>query len=345
MRYFLLLACILLSTVTNALTLKANAPARYVVQPGDSLWTIACRYLEHPWEWRELWRANPNIKNPNKLYVGAVLALEYYQNGPYIKVLSNGTVKLSPIPRQEPLDDIVPPVPLNEIRPFLNESLVLDEDVLCRAPYVVGYMGEHMLGGQGDEIYVKGLHPCKELPQGGSIAYSLFRQGKVYVDPFTNRILGYKASLVGYGELVTGGEPATIILTNIIEGIKKLDKVLINNSPEFDLEFEPQTPSIFVKGFIIDMLGGMPGGNSEVAVGGVIVIYLGAAQGLKPGDVLGLYGKARLVKDPKQAFVPIKLPQERIGEAMVFRAFTNTSFALIVRSKRAVYLLDSVTNP
>lgn len=345
MRYLLLCFCFLLATASHALTLKPNAPERYVVQRGDSLWSIACRYLQHPWEWRELMHANPKIKNPNKLYVGAVLSLRYYRNNPYIKVLSNGTVKLSPTPRSEPLDDLIPPIPLNEIMPFLNESLVLDEDVLARGPYVVAYMGERMRGGQGDEVYVKGLHSSKEMPQGETIAYSLFRKGRLYTDPVTHATLGYNAILVGFAELVAGGEPATILLTSIIQGIKKDDKVLINNSPEFELSFEPQAPSVNVNSLIIDMPSNMPYPNSQGAVGQVIVISRGAKDGLNPGDVLGLFGKVRIVKDPHNSYSAIQLPPERIGEAMIFRTFTKTSFALIVRSTRAVYLKDTATNP
>jgi hypothetical protein len=340
MRYVLLLLCFIIPTLSNALSLKADSPRRYVVQQGDTLWSISCRYLKNPWEWKKLWHANPNIKNPDRLYPGAVLVLDYYQNNPYIKVLSNGTIKLSPNTRPTPLTEAVPPIPLGEIKPFLDESLILDEDVLTRAPYIIAYMGEHMMG-----VYVKGLHPSKELPLGGSIAYSIFRSGKNYVDPITKALLGYKATLVGYGELVAGGEPATVLLTSINAGIKKLDKVLINNSPEFDLTFEPETPMRDVRGYIIELPDGMPDGNSETAIGGVIVINLGDNAGLKAGDVLGIYGKTRFAKDPKNYLIPIKLPPERIGEAMVFRTFTKTSFALIVRSIRAVYLLDIVTNP
>lgn len=345
MRYLLILMCLLLSTVNHALSLREDSPQRYVVQHGDTLWSIACRYLKNPWEWKALWRANPQIHNPNRLYPGAVLILEYYKDQPYIRVLSNGTIKLSPRVRPYAVDEAIPPIPLGDIKPFLNESLVLDEDVLSRAPYIVAFMGEHMMGGQGDEVYVKGLHPSHEMPQGGTIAYSVFRGGRNYIDPISKELLGFKANLVGYGELVAGGEPATLVLTNIKEGIKKLDKVLINNSPEFDMYFEPQAPKTNVSGYIIEIPAGMPGGNSQIALGGVIVINLGANCGLEAGDVLGIYGKRRIIPDPKHPLIPIKLPPERIGEAMVFRAFTKTSFALIVRSTRAVYLLDTVTNP
>ncbi|CEG57899.1 LysM peptidoglycan-binding domain-containing protein [Legionella fallonii] len=345
MRFFLLLFCFFISTTNYALSLRSDSPSRYVIQKGDTLWSIASRYLKNPWEWKELWHANPNIKNPNRLYEGAVIVLDYYKNTPYLRVLSNGTIKLSPTVRPTPFGEVVPPIPLGDIRPFLDESLILDEDVLNHAPYVVAYVGEYMIGGQGDEIYVKGLHPSRELSVGGTIAYSIFRSGRDYTDPITSELLGYKASLVGYGELVAGGDPATVLLTSINAGIKKEDKVLINDSPEFDFSFEPAAPSVSVSGCIIELPDGMPGGNSQSAIGGVAIINIGANAGLKAGDVLGIYKKPRTVKDPKNYLVPILLPPERIGEAMVFRAFTKTSFVLIVRSTRPVYLLDLVTNP
>ncbi|MDI1352015.1 MAG: signal peptidase, partial [bacterium] len=121
--------------------------------------------------------------------------------------------------------------------------------------------------------------------------------------------------------------------------------VLINNSPEFDFFFEPTAPAHPVNGYIIDMPVNLPNSTSQQAVGGVIVITIGAESGVKAGDVLGIYAKERTVKDPKNALVPIKLPPERMGEAMIFRTFSKTSFALIVRSTRAIYLLDTVSNP
>lgn len=345
MKYFVILVSLLFSTITHAIHLKANAPTRYVIRHGDSLWSIANRYLQNPWEWKELWRANPNITNPNKLYAGDILYLEYTHDRPYIRVLANKTVKLSPYTHPSNSCEAIPTVPLGDIKPFLNESLVLDEPILHRAPYIVAYMGEHMMGGQGDQVYVKGLHPSLEMPTGGTIAYSIFRKGPNYIDPLTNEILGYKASLVGNAELVAGGEPATVLLTSIIQGIQINDKVLVNNSPEFDLYYHPTAPSVPVNGFILDMPGDNADGISQEAIGAVIVINLGKAAGLKPGDVLGIYKKIRVVKDPKNKLIPIELPQERIGEAMIFRAFTKTSFALIVRSSSAIHLLDSVKNP
>lgn len=346
MKFTLPLLFFLLSNTTSwALSLKADAPSQYVVRKNDSLWSIANRYLNKPWEWKQLWRANPNIHNPNRLYAGDVIVLRYDHDTPYLRVRPGNTVILSPKPRASNLPSAVPTIPLRVIKPFLDESLIFDENVLDAAPYIIAFMGEHMMGSQGTEVYVKGLHPSPELPVDGIIEYSVFRQGKNYVHPITKEFLGRKATLVAYGELTAGGDPATVLLTDIVEGVRKTDKVLINNSPALDLFFEPSAPGFSVYGFIIDMTGGIPSGNTEAAVGQVIVVSLGAKDGLKAGDVLGLYHKPRFVKDPKNLFLPIKLPPERLGEAMIFRTFTKTSFALIVRSIRPIYYLDTVANP
>lgn len=344
MRFLLFLLFFSFAISGHTLSLKADAPARYVVQPGDSLWSIACKYLDNPWEWKALWRANPHVKNPHRLYAGDVLVLASYHHKPCLKVLAKGIVKLSPNIRVLPAEQAIPPIPLSELMPFLNESLVLDINGLGRAPYVVAFMGERLMGGQGDQAYVKGLHPSKKLPRGAKV-YSIFRQGSRYEDPITHEPLGYKASLVGYARLVAGGEPATILLTSINMGIKILDRVLINNSPEFNLYFLPKAPTVPVLGQIIDIPENMPYGHSQGAVGSVVVMNRGARDGLTEGDVLGVYRKPQKARDPQNALVPVTLPPERVGEVLVFRVFTKTSFGLVMRSTHAVYLYNVVTNP
>ena len=169
MRYLFFIVCFFISSVTHAIDLKADAPSRYVVHHGDSLWSIANRYLKHPWEWKQLWHANPEIKNPNRLYAGDIIFLKYSKNTPYLKVIHRKTVILSPNTRPTVISDAIPVIPLGDIKPFLNESLVLDENVLGRAPYIVAYMGDHILGGKvmkfmsKDYILLKSYHRVEQL--------------------------------------------------------------------------------------------------------------------------------------------------------------------------------------
>ncbi|OYZ39280.1 MAG: hypothetical protein B7Y16_09555, partial [Methylotenera sp. 24-45-7] len=41
----------------------------------------------------------------------------------------------------------------------------------------------------------------------------------------------------------------------------------------------------------------------------------------------------------------IKLPDERIGLAMIFRVFDNVSYALVMQASEPVHILDSVKTP
>lgn len=340
MRYLLFFFCWMLTFSLQAMSLLPHAPARYVVQPGDTLWGIASRYLAKPWEWKLLWQANPHIKNPNRLYPGAVLALDFEQKKPYLHVLSNGTIKLSPHMRPMPAKPAIPAIPLSDIKPFLDASLVLDRDTLSNAPYILSFTTEHLLGGQGDEVYVKNLCPPPVSP-GTTISYGIYRPCGEYRDPLTKDFLGFKAIMVGYAKLVAGGDPATVVLTDIIQGVQLLDKVMPDNYPPFNLYFAPKAPRQMIQGMIVDL----PGDYKQGAVGLVVVINQGKNAGLETGDVLAVYRQGDMVPNPKCPPECVQLPPQRLGEVMIFRTFSKTSFALVMRSVRAIKPMDMVRNP
>src|SRR5574341_1242220 len=62
---------------TGPLAIKPDAPDRYVVVPGDTLWGISQRYTDSPWRWPELWNMNKEqIRNPHLIYPGYVIILD-----------------------------------------------------------------------------------------------------------------------------------------------------------------------------------------------------------------------------------------------------------------------------
>ena len=115
---FVLASAVSAGTLAQApktpLALKPDAPDRYVVVPGDTLWSIAQRYTDSPWRWSELWSLNKDqIKNPNRIYPGNVIMLDRARGQ---LALDSSTVTLSPRVRAESSARVlIPSIPTNAI--------------------------------------------------------------------------------------------------------------------------------------------------------------------------------------------------------------------------------------
>ena len=60
-----------LAADTPPLQLAPDAPDRYTVVRGDTLWGIAGRFLSAPWQWPQSWQRNrEEIANPHLIYTG-----------------------------------------------------------------------------------------------------------------------------------------------------------------------------------------------------------------------------------------------------------------------------------
>ena len=78
-----------------------------------------------------------------------------------------------------------------------------------------------------------------------------------------------------------------------------------------------------------------------------IAINLGLRDGLETGNMLNINRRGEIIPD-KQEEDPtfrVKLPDEKIGTAMIIRAFEKMSYALVMTADRPVGKRDYVVSP
>ncbi len=343
--------------------LQDNAPDRYVVVPGDTLWGIAQKFLKDPWRWPEMWKLNQEqIKNPHLIYPGDVIVLDRSGSRPELRIETGETVKLSPRVRVEDTGrEAIPSIPTRVIEPFLSRPLVIEPDGLDNAPRIVAAQAERVYLGSGDVAYVNGIKDAKA----GSL-WQIYQPGKPLIDPESRKTLGYEAVFLGDSRVIRAGEPATIQIFGVQQEIGKGDR-LVAAAPLVLRSYAPHAPTALIQGRII----GARGGLRETGPQYVITLNKGKNDGLEPGHVLALSRRGGTVVEDvprrnarntknipwydmtlseifNQASsdeVTTKLPDERYGLAFVFRTFDHVAYALVMSASRPVLIDDVVTTP
>lgn len=354
--------------------LVADAPARYVVVPGDTLWSISQRYLKSPWRWPELWQYNrEHVRNPHRIYPGDVLVLDQARAGYELQVQSSEpeVVKLVPSVSTEAIaPEPIPTIPATSIAPFLSQPLVINPGELDTAARIVATQEDRVVLGINDTAFAEGV------TEGQGDYWQVFRQGNALVDPDTKKTIGYQAIYLGDVRVTRFGEVSNIVIVKSPQEIVAGDRLLPGSRNTTLDDFQPHAPAAPVKARIIDIYNDL----FETGPAQIVVLNRGSQDGLEPGNVLALYrdlnsptyrlrekdmkyrnepmgdrnsplyGRVGPTgsdgKDAQAKVVPnAKLPDARYGLIMVFRTFDHASFALVMNADRPVALFDNVLNP
>lgn len=328
--------------------LQENAPGRYIVQKGDTLWGISSRFLKNPWKWPDVWGINRDaIRNPHRIYPGDIVILDLTGATPRLRLegesdggmsrwygLELQTSRLSPQMRSEALARApIPALPARAIEPFLTRPLIVDQAQVNRAPRIVSNVDARVVVGAGDMAYVQGLDRKR------GTRYQVYRQGRVFQDPDTRELLGYEAVYLGEADVTTFGEVSAVRIASAQQEIAVNDRLTIAPKAPSS-SFVPRAPDRKVRGRVI---AGTDGTVAEIGALSVVILNRGARNGIETGHVLGLYRAERPV--PVSPEREIRLPEERYGLLLVFRVFERISYGLVLTAKRPVNVLDAVGNP
>ncbi len=311
--------------------MRSDAPLHYVVKPGDTLWQIANRYLLDPWQWPEIWTVNEQVRNPHLIYPGDELTLSVVNGRPQLGL---DVERLSPQVRSLPLDAAIPTIPLEAIRDFLRGPRLVTPEQLKAAPYLLAFVDAHLIGGEGNLIYVK------NLPAQSASSWAVVRSGQAYRDPDDNRILGYEALPIGTADIMEPGQPATARLSQTAREALVADRLLPVEPEAFRADFHPHAPTHPVGGRIIAAFDGL----SQISQFQIVAINRGSDHGLEPGHVLQILQAGARVADP-YASGKVQLPDQPAGLMLVFKTTPRLSYALVMNVTRPAHPLDKVEAP
>lgn len=346
------------------LQVKDTAPDKYVVQKGDTLWSIATKFLKDQWRWPEIWRMNQEqIKNPHSISPGDVLVLDRSVSPPQLRLgdAGGGAGEKGPSsgpsgPSGEPggpgklvprvytssmAAEAIPAIPPRAIEPFLSQPLLIEEGGLDRAPRIIATEENRVNLGAGNVAYVSGFGKS-ETP-----AWQVYRAGQPLVDPDSNRTLGYEAVFLGTARMTRPGDPATVEIVSSKKEISAGDRLIPSPTPTIP-QYVPHAPASKVNGRIIglyDALVTSSGGRDSI-----ISINRGRKHGLEAGHVLAIYRNVVVYDQSnylqsRDASPAVQLPPERYGLVFIFRTFNTVSYGLVMESTRPVQGGDLVLNP
>ena len=326
---------------SNSPALNNDVPLNYVVQQGDTLWGISGVYLQEAWRWPELWDTNPQLDNPHRIYPGDVLALRWEGGRPRLGLSSRGGLKLSPNVRSQSLDTAIPPIPRDQIDPFLRNNRILESGAFSDLPYVIAGDAQRIISGLGDRIYVRG--PVASVDQ----VFGIIRECSPVIDPTTQEVLGITALDIGSASLTSGGTEGSsdavkeFEITRMTEEIRIGDRLIPLQAGIMDAFFQPKSPGVEIEnGFMVAVNSGV----TQIGPMSIVTINRGDREAVMVGDVFAIYQTGEIVQDPvKQEMVA--LPDVRAGVLMVFAVYEKASFGLVLTATRPLAVGDKIRNP
>ncbi|HEY5763834.1 MAG TPA: LysM domain-containing protein [Rhodocyclaceae bacterium] len=330
----------------NVLQLAPDAPDRYVVVKGDTLWGISSRYLLSPWNWPELWGMNlEEVRNPHLIYPGDVLVLDRQAKRLYLerngKLVDTGRepstdARLSPQVHVVDNRGAIPSIPADALQPFLTTPLIVEANELAGAPRVIGAQENRVVLGSGDRVFVGGL------PGTDQLEWHFYRPGDPLRDPDTGEVLGHEAIYLGDGTLERTGDPALLLIKRAKLEIGQGDR-LITAKRALVTNYLPRRPPSGFSGKVAAIHGkGTIGGQYSV-----ITLNRGRQSGLEIGHVVALERAGRIVgvRSEDRGFEQVELPSDRYALAFVFRTFDRIAYALVLHATVQISIGDVARAP
>ncbi len=339
----------------------------HVVTGGDTLWDLSATYLKTPWVWPSIWKENPRVENPHRIFPGDKIWISEAEmrrvtdeeaaelmartpesvEVPEVVVAQEEVVEEERVEEPEEVpaaqEDVVEEVA--EVEEAKAEPLItiafrerdkrglMSKENFSTAPRIVESTYSGMLLSEGHRVYID--LGAGEVEVGDR--FNTIREASDLRDPHTRKLLGHYVERTGWLEVVEVGEKSsTAIIRDARREIQRGDAL----DPRQD---EPEEISVYLGETELDgLIVYIPDERTISAWKDVVFIKGGAEDGIEPGKLLEVVRYGGVNYGSLGASKALGLPDEVVAHLVVLETTPKTSMVYVVHSADALAVGDVV---
>lgn len=300
----------------------------YKVKKGDTLWDISSKELQDPFLWPKIWKENPGVANPDRIYPGQSIKIPLYLLKKETKeepIQETSAEKASKPLKEETKAETKP---LKITPPLVDWNIYTTSGFLANIYTFSGTIDGHFSGrilyGNNDIVYVKLAREAK--PGDRFYIYHPFRE---VTHPVTGEKMGSIIEPVGILE-ITKLEHGQV-LGKIMNSFTEIYAGYLLN-PYFEMK-----PPVIEQPFRRPDIDGYVVAARKIQVWSVLsdIVYIdrGSSDGLKEGDLIGTMSPSGLYDRPynvPNGLIQVISTEEKTATALVVKINDKTPDRLIV---------------
>jgi hypothetical protein len=180
----------------------------YTVIKGDTLWDISQKELGDPFLWPKVWKENPGIANPDRIYPKQKIKIPLYVLQKEVPLTEIPEAKVEK--KEEPKKEVARKIEPLRKEYLVSKEIIMESGYIADSVHSVGNIvdspGGRTILGTDDYAYIKTDNPCNV----GEKFYVIRSAGKV-THPESGQLLGYLIEVLGIAEVVGQDNGATKI--------------------------------------------------------------------------------------------------------------------------------------
>jgi hypothetical protein len=301
----------------------------YTVQKGDTLWDLARKFSDTPWQWPELWKENDQIANPHRIYPGERIRL-YRRRG------AHGYSEVSQGEKKPVEDELVKAKMIHFQYAAIERVGFIRKDPVSSYGTIFKVEGRKEMISTGDLVYIR---PAKGFSLEPGNKYTIYRTLKPIKNRQTNKYIGIQHYFAGVLEITL--KRPEFVLGRVVAAYRpiKVGDLLIpfqRRLPRIEMQDSPQG----IQGQIIES----EEHRAMFAESTIAFIDKGAQEGVARGQLYWIYKQEQYRINPEDKY-DVTLTPVLLGELLVLHTEKTTATVMVTDSRQPIHAGDKIAAP